>query len=192
MNLEKTCICALAVLGIMPLLCLSSCKHKVDCHGLPQEMEGYFPKVSELKFTNEIGDTLTWSVEAYTRSTQRTLTNNPLSTGGTGNKPVCYETLEARSSMYASPDWKFKLTVSEIDKSTDITFSVVENSRYSSFNKAVNATPSTLGDFKVFGDTLVMPVLQPDARFTKVQIVYGQGLMKLHDEVHHCDWTRVW
>lgn len=184
---------ALTVVGIIPMLFLSSCKKEVDCPGLPQEMEGYFPEVSELKFSNGIGDTLILPVDDYTRSTPRTLTNNPLSVGGTGAKPTCYETIEAGSSMNIPVYWSFKLTVSEDYKTTEINFSITEEFISTNFFKqVVNETPSTLGDYKVFGDTLVMSVIQPAARFTEAQIVFDQGLVKLHDVVNNCDWTRFW
>lgn len=193
MNIRKKFIVALAVVGIIPSVFLSSCKKKVDCPGLPQQMEGYFPSVSELKFSNGIGDTLILPVEYYSRSVPRTLTNNPLSVGGTGAKPFCYETIEAWSSMATPVYWSFKLTVSEDSKTTEINFTITEEFiSTNSFNKKVNETPSTLGDYKVFGDTLVMSVIQSVTRFSEAQIVYGQGLVKLHDVVNNCDWTRVW
>jgi predicted nucleotidyltransferase len=61
------------------------------------------------------------------------------------------------------------------------------------FETQVSETPNSLGDYKVFGDTLnivAIPVSNP--KFTEAQIVYGQGLVKLHDVVNNCDWTRVW
>ena len=193
MNLKKKFLLSLVVFGIFSLLFISSCKKKVDCSGLPQQMEGYFPSVSELKFSNGIGDTLILPVEYYSRSVPRTLTNNPLSVGGTGAKPFCYETIEAWSSMSIPVYWSFKLTVSEDSKTTEINFTITEEFiSTNSFNKKVNETPSTLGDYKVFGDTLVMSVIQSVTRFSEAQIVYGQGLVKLHDVVNNCDWTRVW
>lgn len=184
---------ALTVVGIIPMLFLCSCKKEVDCPGLPQEMEGYFPEVNELKFSNGIGDTLILPVDDYTRSTPRTLTNNPLSVGGTGAKPTCYETIEAGSSMNIPVYWSFKLAVSEDYKTTEINFSITEAFISTNFfKKVVNETPSTLGDYKVFGDTLVMSVIQPAARFTEAQIVFDQGLVRLHDVVNNCDWTRFW
>ncbi|MEY3861389.1 MAG: hypothetical protein RIS50_1670, partial [Bacteroidota bacterium] len=36
-----------------------------------------------------------------------------------------------------------------------------------------------------------MPVVQPVARFTEAQIIYGKGLVKLRDVVKNCDWTRI-
>jgi hypothetical protein len=89
--------------------------------------------------------------------------------------------------------WSFKLAVSEDDKTTEINFSITEefiSTNY--FKRVVNVTPSTLGDYKVFGDTLVLSVIQPAARFTEAQIVFDQGLVKLHDVVNNCDWRRVW
>ena len=117
-----------------------------------------------------------------------------LSVGGTGAKPFCIETIEAGSSMSIPVYWSFKLAVSEDSKTTEINFTITEAFiSTNSFNKVVNETPTTLGDYKVFGDTLVMSAIQPPvARFTDVQIVYGQGLVKLHDVVNNCDWTRVW
>jgi hypothetical protein len=117
-----------------------------------------------------------------------------LSVGGTGAKPFCIETLEAWSSMNIPVYWSFKLAVSEDAKTTEINFTITEAFiSTNSFNKVVNETPSTFGDYKVFGDTLVMSAIQPPvARFTEAQIVYGQGLVKLHDVVNNCDWIRVW
>ena len=193
MDIRKQFLIALTVIGIIPTLFLSSCKKEVDCPGLPQEMEGYFPEVSELKFSNGIGDTLILPVDDYARSTPRTLTNNPLSVGGTGAKPTCYETIEARSSMNTPVYWSFKLAVSEDYKTTEINFSITEAFISTNFfKKVVNETPSTLGDYKVFGDTLVMTAIQPAARFIEAQIVFDQGLVKLHDVVNNCDWTRFW
>jgi hypothetical protein len=193
MNIRKMFVIALTAVGIIPMLFLSSCKKEVDCPGLPQEMEGYFPEVSEMKFSNGIGDTLILPVDDYTRSTPRTLTNNPLSVGGTGAKPTCYETIEARSSMNIPVYWSFKLAVSEDYKTTEINFSITEAFISTNFfKKVVNETPSSLGDYKVFGDTLVMSVIHPAARFTEAHIVFDQGLVKLHDFVNNCDWTRFW
>lgn len=194
MYIRKKFVLAMTVFGIILSVFLSSCKKEVECPGLPYQMEGYFPSVSELKFINGIGDTLILPVDDYSRSIPRTLSNNPLSVGGTGAKPFCIETLEAWSSMYIPVYWSFKLAVSEDAKTTEINFTITEAFiSTNSFNKVVNETPSTLGDYNVFGDTLVMSAIQPPvARFTEAQIVYGQGLVKLHDVVNNCDWTRVW
>jgi hypothetical protein len=191
---QKKFVLTFTLFGIILSVCLSSCKKEVECPGLPYQMEGYFPSVSELKFSNAIGDTLILPVDEYSRSIPRTLSNNPLSVGGTGAKPFCIETIEAGSSMSIPVYWSFKLAVSEDSKTTEINFIITEAFiSTNNFNKVVNETPTTLGDYKVFGDTLVMSAIQPPvARFTDAQIVYGQGLVKLHDVVNNCDWTRVW
>ena len=189
----KKFVVALAVLAIVPSVFFSSCKKEVDCPGLPEQMEGYFPAVGELKFSNGLGDTLVLPVQEYERDVPRTLSNNPLSVGGTGMKPFCYERLKASSSMYIPVYWFFELGVSEDDQTTEIRLSITEefvSSNYFEFQ--INETPSSLGDYKVFGDTLditASPV--SNLRFTEAQIVYGQGLVKLHDVVNNCDWTRV-
>jgi hypothetical protein len=184
----------LAVIAIVPFVFLSSCKKEVDCPGLPEQMEGYFPSVSELKFSNGLGDTLTLPVSQYSRDVPRTLSNNPLSAGGTGSKPFCYETLKASSTMSIPIYWSFELGVSEEEKATSIRLSITEefvSSNY--FETQVGETPSSLGDYKVFGDTLVIGASQVSSlRFSEAQIVYGQGLVKLHDVANNCDWTRVW
>ena len=205
MDLKKKFLLSLIVFGTISSVFLSSCKKKVDCSGLPQQMEGYFPSVSELKFSNGIGDTLILPVDEYSRSIPRTLTNNPLSVGGTGGTPSCAETIEAGGgatwSSMSIPvywSWFFELAVYEDSKTTKIIFSITEEfistgRGASYFNKVVNETPSTLGDYKVFGDTLVMSAIQPPVRrFSEAKIVYGQGLVKLHDVVNNCDWTRFW
>jgi hypothetical protein len=201
MDLKKKFLLSLVVFGTISSVFLSSCKKKVDCSGLPQQMEGYFPSVSELKFSNGIGDTLILPVDEYSRSIPRTLTNNPLSVGGTGGTPFCVETIEAWSSVSIPVYWSLKLGVTEDSKTTEIRFTITEEfistgRGASYFNKVVNETPSTLGDYKVFGDTLVMSAiqLQPPVlrRFSEAKIVYGQGLVKLHDVVNNCDWTRFW
>lgn len=190
----KKFVVALTVLAIVPSVFLSSCKKTVDCPGLPQQMEGYFPSVSEMKFSNGLGDTLVFPVSQYSRDVPRTLSNNPLSVGGTGSKPVCYETLKASSTMSTPIYWSFELGVSEEEKATSIRLSITEefvSSNY--FETQVSETPSSLGDYKVFGDTLVIAASQVTSlRFSEAQIVYGQGLVKLHDVVNNCDWTRVW
>ncbi|MFA9221185.1 MAG: hypothetical protein ACEQSL_08355, partial [Sediminibacterium sp.] len=109
----KKFVVALTVLAIVPSVFLSSCKKTVDCPGLPQQMEGYFPSVSELKFSNGLGDTLVFPVSQYSRDVPRTLSNNPLSVGGTGSKPVCYETLEAASTMSIPVYWSFELALED-------------------------------------------------------------------------------
>ena len=194
MNIQKKFVLAFTAFAIILSVCLSSCKKEVEFPGLPYQMEGYFPSVNELKFSNGIGDTLLLPVDDYSRSIPRTLSNNPLSVGGTGAKPFCVETIEAGSSMSIPVYWSFKLAVSEDSKTTEINFTNTEAFiSTNSFNKVVNETPTTLGDYKVFGDTLVMSAIQPPvARFTEAQIVYGQGLVKLHDVLNNCDWTRVW
>jgi len=203
MDLKKKFLLSLVVFGTISSVFLSSCKKKVDCSGLPQQMEGYFPSVSELKFSNGIGDTLISPVDEYSRSIPRTLTNNPLSVGGTGGTPFCVETIEASggSSVSIPVYWSLELGVTEDSKTTEIRFTITEDfistgRGASYFNKVVNETPSTLGDYKVFGDTLVMSAiqLQPPVlrRFSEAKIVYGQGLVKLHDVVNNCDWTRFW
>ncbi len=190
----KKIVIVLIVIGIVPSLFLSSCKKEVDCPGLSEQMEGYFPSVGELKFSNGLGDTLVFPVGEYTRAVPRTLSNNPLSVGGTGMKPVCYETLRASSSPYVPFYWSFELGVYEDETTTTISFNIIEefvSNNY--FEAVVNETPSSLGDYKVFGDTLdivALPVSNP--RFSEAQIVYGQGVVKLHDVINNCDWTRVW
>lgn len=190
----KKFVFALSVLSIVSSVFLSSCKKEVDCPGLPEQMEGYFPSVGELKFSNGLGDTLVLPVQEYKRDVPRTLSNNPLSVGGTGMKPVCYERLKVNSSMYIPVYWFFELGVSEDEKTTTISMSITEEFVSNNYFEAqVNETPSSLGDYKVFGDTLNMvalPVSNP--KFSEAQIVYGQGLVKLHDVVNNCDWTRVW
>jgi hypothetical protein len=182
------------VLAIVPSVFLSSCKKEVDCPGLPQQMEGYFPSVSEMKFSNGLGDTLVLPVQKYERDVPRTLSNNPLSVGGTGMKPICYETLKASSTMSIPMYWSFELGVSEDLKTTSISLNITEeflSNNY--FDVQVNETPSSLGDYKVFGDTLdIMASPVSSMRFSEAQIVYGQGLVKLHDVVNNCEWTRVW
>jgi hypothetical protein len=190
----KKFVLVLTVLAIVPSVFFSSCKKEVDCPGLPQQMEGYFPSVSEMKFSNGLGDTLVLPVQKYELDVPRTLSNNPLSVGGTGMKPICYETLKASSTMSIPMYWSFELGVSEDLKTTSISLNITEeflSNNY--FDVQVNETPSSLGDYKVFGDTLdimASPVLS--MRFSEAQIVYGQGLVKLHDVVNNCDWTRVW
>jgi hypothetical protein len=91
--------------------------------------------------------------------------------------------------------WSFKLTVSEESKSSEINFTMTEEFISSNFfSKVVNETPGTLGDYKVFGDTINLSVVQqpPVARFTEAQIIFGQGLVKLRDLVNNCYWTRFW
>ena len=190
----KKIVLVLAVLAIVPSVFFSSCKKEVDCPGLPQQMEGYFPSVSELKFSNGLGDTLILPVSQYSRDVPRTLSNNPLSVGGTGSKPVCYETLEAASTMNIPVYWSFELGVSEGEKTTTISLSITEEFVSNNYFEAqVNETPSSLGDYKVFGDTLAITASPVSSmRFSEAQIVYGQGLVKLHDVVNNCDWTRVW
>jgi hypothetical protein len=190
----KKFVLVLTVLAIVPSVFLSSCKKEVDCPGLPQQMEGYFPSVSEMKFSNGLGDTLFLPVQKYERDVPRTLSNNPLSVGGTGMKPICYETLKASSTMSIPMYWSFELGVSEDLKTTSISLNITEeflSNNY--FDVQVNETPSSLGDYKVFGDTLnIVAIPVSNLRFTEAQIVYGQGLVKLRDEVNNCDWTRVW
>ena len=190
----KKIVLVLTVLAIVPSVFLSSCKKEVDCPGLPEQMEGYFPSVSELKFTNGLGDTLVFPVAQYSRDVPRTLSNNPLSVGGTGSKPVCYETLQAASIMSIPVYWSFELGVSEDEKTTSISLSITEEFVSNNYFEAqVNETPSSLGDYKVFGDTLdIMASPVSSMRFSEAQIVYGQGLVKLHDVVNNCEWTRVW
>ena len=190
----KKFVIVLAVLAIVPSVFFSSCKKEVDCPGLPQQMEGYFPSVSELKSSNGLGDTLILPVSQYSRDVPRTLSNNPLSVGGTGSKPVCYETLEAASTMNIPVYWSFELGVSEGEKTTTISLSITEEFVSNNYFEAqVNETPSSLGDYKVFGDTLDIKASPVSSmRFSEAQIVYGQGLVKLHDVVNNCDWTRVW
>lgn len=190
----KKIVVIFIVLAILPSLFLSSCKKEVDCPGLAQQMENYFPNLGDLKFINGQGDTLVLPVEQYSRSEKRTLSNNPWSVGGTGMKPVCYEYIQARSSQYIPIYWFFELGISEDDNSTTLTFNVTEefvSSNY--FEVLVNETPGSLGDYKVFGDTLEIVALEvSNPRFTQAQIIYGQGLVKLHDVINNCDWTRVW
>ena len=190
----KKIVLVLTVLAIVPSLFLSSCKKEVDCPGLPEQMEGYFPSVGELKFSNGLGDTLVFPVEEYTRAVPRTLSNNPLSVGGTGMKPFCYETLRASSSVYIPFYWSFELGVSEDEKTTTIRFNLTEefvSNNY--FEVVVNDTPSSLGDYKVFGDTLdIVAIPVSNLRFSEARIVDGQGVVKLHDVMNNCDWTRVW
>jgi len=190
----KKIVLVLTVLAIVPSLFLSSCKKEVDCPGLPQQMEGYFPSVSEMKFSNGLGDTLVLPVQEYERDVPRTLSNNPLSVGGTGMKPICYETLKASSIMSIPVYWSFELGVSEDEKTTSISLSITEEFVSNNYFEAqVNETPSSLGAYKVFGDTLVITASPVSSmRFSEAQIVYGQGLVKLHDVVNNCDWTRVW
>jgi hypothetical protein len=190
----KKFVIVLAVLAIVPSVFLSSCKKEVDCPGLPQQMEGYFPSVSEMKFSNGLGDTLVLPVQEYERDVPRTLSNNPLSVGGTGMKPICYETLKASSIMSIPVYWSFELGVSEDEKTTSISLSITEEFVSNNYFEAqVNETPSSLGAYKVFGDTLVITASPVSSmRFSEAQIVYGQGLVKLHDVVNNCDWTRVW
>ena len=189
----KKFVVALAVLAIVPSVFFSSCKKEVDCPGLPQQLEGYFPSVSELKFSNGLGDTLVFPVSQYSRDVPRTLSNNPLSAGGTGSKPVCYETLKAYSIMSIPMYWSFELGVSEDEKTTLISLNITEEFLSNNYFEAqVNETPSSLGDYKVFGDTLDITASPVSSmRFSEAQIVYGQGLVKLHDVVNNCDWTRV-
>ena len=185
MDLKKKFLLSLVVFGTISSVFFSSCKKKVDCSGLPQQMEGYFPSVSELKFSNGIGDTLILPVDEYSRSIPRTLTNNPLSVGGTGGTPSCAETIEAGGgatwSSMSIPvywSWFFELAVYEDSKTTKIIFSITEEfistgltGSTSYFNKVVNETPSTLGDYKVFGDTLVMSAIQhPVQRFQRLKL----------------------
>lgn len=190
----KKIVLVLAVLAIVPSVFFSSCKKEVDCPGLPQQMEGYFPSVSELKFSNGLGDTLVFPVSQYSRDVPRTLSNNPLSVGGTGMKPICYETLGAASTMSIPVYWSFELGVSEDERTTKISLSITEEFISNNYFEAqVNETPSSLGDYKVFGDTLdIMASPVSSMRFSEAQIVYGQGLVKLHDVVNNFDWTRVW
>ncbi len=189
----KKFVLVLTVLAIVPSVFLSSCKKEVDCPGLPQQMEGYFPSVSEMKFSNGLGDTLFLPVQKYERDVPRTLSNNPLSVGGTGMKPICYETLKASSTMSMPMYWSFELGVSEDEKTTSISLSITEEFVSNNYFEAqVNETPSSLGDYKVFGDTLDIKASPVSSmRFSEAQIVYGQGLVKLHDVVNNCDWTRV-
>ena len=190
----KKIVLVLAVLTIVPSVFFSSCKKEVDCPGLPQQLEGYFPSVSELKFSNGLGDTLVFPVSQYSRDVPRTLSNNPLSVGGTGSKPVCYETLKAYSIMSIPMYWSLELGVSEDEKTTSISLNITEEFLSNNYFEAqVNETPSSLGDYKVFGDTLDITASPVSSmRFSEAQIVYGQGLVKLHDVVNNCDWTRVW
>lgn len=190
----KKIVLVLTVLAIVPSLFLCSCKKEVDCPGLPEQMEGYFPSVAELKFSNGLGDTLVFPVSQYSRDVPRTLSNNPLSVGGTGSKPVCYETLKAYSIMSIPMYWSLELGVSEDEKTTSISLNITEEFLSNNYFEAqVNETPSSLGDYKVFGDTLDVTASPVSSmRFSEAQIVYGQGLVKLHDVVNNCDWTRVW
>ena len=190
----KKFVFALTVLAIVPSLFLSSCKKTIDCPGLPEQMEGYFPSVSELKFSNGLGDTLVLPVQEYERDVPRTLSNNPLSVGGTGMKPFCYERLKAYSIMSIPMYWSLELGVSEDEKTTSISLNITEEFLSNNYFEAqVNETPSSLGDYKVFGDTLDITASPVSSmRFSEAQIVYGQGLVKLHDVVNNCDWTRVW
>ena len=194
MNIQKKFVLAFTAFAIILSVCLSSCKKEVECPGLPYQMEGYFPSVNELKFSNGLGDTLILPVSQYSRDVPRTLSNNPLSVGGTGSKPVCYETLEAASTMNIPVYWSFELGVSEGEKTTTISLSITEEFVSNNYFEAlVNETPSSLGDYKVFGDTLAITASPVSSmRFSEAQIVYGQGLVKLHDVVNNCDWTRVW
>jgi hypothetical protein len=155
----KKFVIVLAVLAIVPSVFLSSCKKTVDCPGVPEQMEGYFPSVSELKLSNGLGDTLFFPIQEYTRALPRTVSNNPLSVGGTGGTPICFETLSAESFIMPI-DCKFELKILESEKKTQIRFSIHEESAYYNFfDVEVNETPSSLGDYKVFGDTLNLSLI---------------------------------
>jgi hypothetical protein len=128
------------------------------------------------------------------KSLPRTVTNNPWSAGGAGaGRPYCNESLQAGSANYTGTYFGAIISVFDESQRSEFSFSITESGVSSnSFYVEVNETPASLGDYRVFGDTLDLVCDIPSARFTQAKFIYGQGLVKLHDITNNCDWTRVW
>lgn len=177
------------ILLIVSGFLMVSCKKTINCPGFPEGLKNYFPNTSLLKFTNANNDTLKIAIVTSFITTPRTESNNPLSVGGTGSAPVCIEQLEY-SNYNSNLSFSFNLSLNEKYNYTSIRINLSEEFVSSSyFEIETSNTPTTLGNNKVFGDTLNLN--SSFGRFNFAQLIYGQGIVKLYDVVNNCEWNRV-
>lgn len=180
------------ILLIVSSFIIVSCKKTINCAGFPEGLKNYFPNTSLLKFTNANNDTLKIAIVGSNVSVPRTVSNNPLSEGGSGGNPFCVEVLSYYSNYYNSftdeLEFSINITFYNESKNTNLRFNVSEPF-VSSSGFEIDTINTTTSSGKVFGDTLNLN--SSFGRFNFAQLIYGQGIVKLYDVVNNCEWNRV-
>jgi hypothetical protein len=180
------------ILLIFSSLLFVSCKKTINCPGFPEGLKNYFPNTSLLKFTNANNDTLKIAIIGSDISVPRTVSNNPLSEGGSGGDPFCIEELSYFSNYYNTftneLEFSINITFYNESKYTYLRFNVTEPF-VSTSGFEIDTTNTTTPYGKVFGDTLNLN--SSFGRFNFAQLIYGQGIVKLYDLVNNCEWNRV-
>jgi hypothetical protein len=179
------------ILLIVSNLLLVSCKKTINCPGFPEGLKNYLPETSLLKFTNTSNDTLEIAINSKFITLPRTVSNNPLSEGGTGADPVCIEELTYNNDSYNNTQelvFYFNISLSSYGATLRLNLQEPLVST-STFDVETSNTPSSLGTSNIFGDTLNLNCTF--GRFSFAQIIYGQGIVKLYDVANNCEWTRV-
>lgn len=173
-------------MNLVGVLCLSlsSCYDQWDCPGFSEDLKVYLPDETQLVFKNKAGETLTFHT-SYQASSASSESRFKLSAGGPG-KGYCERSASLRPSDFTdSLKLDFSIDENTCELRVGIASSLPSNDYFSSFGNCNGVT-------KAFGDTLKLETNTPTTapRFSKIEIVYGRGIISIQDDVKKCIWSR--
>jgi hypothetical protein len=177
---------------VLAALCFTfSCGSKKECPGFSANLMPYIPDENRLVFRNPAGDSLVFNTPSFDFTPPRTEKQNVLSVGGTGSKPYCRSSCSLGPAAYWGEAQQLNYQIDVDNEALTCTLSVNITSQIPTVDYFQNSTVfATKG--RLFGDTLRLGNFTPTTapRFSKIEIVYGRGIISIRDDVKNCLWTR--
>ena len=176
---------------LLAMSLLFSCGETKQCPGFSDNLIGYLPKEDRLVFRNAAGDSLVFNTSRYERQGPHTEKQNVWSVGGTGSKPYCRCAASMGSDNGLNESQVLAYSINIDNEALTCSLSVNFTSRLPSNDYYLQTAPYA-SQGRLFGDTLKLGTYTPttDPRFSRIEIVYGRGIIRIQDDVRGCLWFR--
>lgn len=168
-----------------------SCGSEKQCPGFSDNLAPYIPKESRLVFRNPAGDSLVFSGITFDRTPPHTEKQNVLSVGGSGSKPYCLSSCRLGSGMAGTEPHSLGYSINVDNEALTCSLSVSMASNIPSNDYFLSTVPFS-SEGRLFGDTLRLGNYNTttNPRFSRIEIVYGRGIISIRDDVKKCLWSR--
>lgn len=171
-------------------LLMPACGEKKECPGFSDNLTAYIPQENKLVFYNPAGDSLVFTT-LFEKTAAHTEKQNVLSVGGSGSKPYCRSSCSLFSESISSEYQQINYTIKVDNEALACSLSVSFSSSLPSSDYFFTTRPfSPRG--RLFGDTLQLGNFTPttNPRFSRIEIVYGRGIVSIQDDLKSCLWKR--
>jgi len=178
-------------LFLFSALLFISCGEEKECPAFSENLLDYIPQENQLIFRNAAGDSLIFNTSNYACSGPHTEKQNVLSVGGSGSKPYCRSSCSMGPDAYWGEAQQLNYQIDVDNEALTCTLSVNITSQIPTIDYFQNnAAFATEG--RLFGDTLRLGnfIASTAPRFSKIEIVYGRGIIRIQDDVRKCQWVR--